>query len=71
MNPIHEGHDENGPYYQYGTTGKKYRFDANNRLSRDRAHEKARKQEKAILESRMDRGMSREEAEKKTFGHKS
>ena len=67
MTPIHEGQDTSGHFYQYGTTGKKYYFDPDSKLAKERAHEKARKQELAILESRIDRGVPRKEAERRTF----
>lgn len=68
MTPIAEHKDETGSYFQYGTTGKKYYFDPESKLSKDRAQAKARKQELAILESRIEHGMSPEKARKETFG---
>lgn len=54
--PIHRGKDSKGPYYQYGETGKKYHYISNDKLSRDKAYEKALKQTQAIKASEGRRG---------------
>jgi len=45
--PIHRGRDSNGPYYQWGTQ-KKYYYKSGDKISRNLAYEKARKQAVAI-----------------------
>lgn len=49
--PIHRSKDVNGCFYQWGNTGKKYYYTAGNKQERDKAYEKARKQERAIYAS--------------------
>jgi len=46
--PIYEKLDKKGPYFQYGSVGKKYYFLKNSKISRDAAYQKALKQTKAI-----------------------
>lgn len=45
--PVRRSKDSDGPYYQWGESGKKYRYEAGDRKSRDRAKEKAKKQGQA------------------------
>jgi hypothetical protein len=45
--PVHRSKDSQGPYYQWGDQGKKYRYEAGDEDSRDRAKEKATKQGEA------------------------
>ena len=47
--PIHRSFDKYGPYYQWGTTNKKYYYTPNNYKSRMNALNKAKKQARAIL----------------------
>ena len=46
--PIERGHDIQGPYYRWGSTGKKYHYTAKNSLSRTRAKNYALRQGRAI-----------------------
>lgn len=46
--PVHNGKDSKGSYYKYGDSGKKYYYTPNDKQSRDKSKEKARKQEQAI-----------------------
>ena len=46
--PIHTGQDKDGQFYQWGKTGKKYYFDPNDKSSKQRALNKAKKQQTAI-----------------------
>ena len=46
--PVHRSADSTGPFYRWGTHGKKYYYVAGNKRSRDIAYEKARKQGMAI-----------------------
>lgn len=50
--PITNGKDSHGPYYKYGEGGKKYYYTSNDKKSREKAKEKARKQGVAIEISR-------------------
>lgn len=48
--PIHGGRDSRlGSYFQYGTRGKKYYYKDGNKLSEQKAYDKAIKQMEAIL----------------------
>jgi len=49
--PVHCGRDKNGPYYQWGDSGKKYYYTSGNKQSRDAAKEKSHKQGVAIYAS--------------------
>lgn len=49
--PIHRGKDKNGPFYQWGSTGKRYYYVSGDKESREKALSKARRQEKAIYAS--------------------
>ena len=49
--PVHRGNDSKGPYYQWGDSGKKYHYTANDKSSRGRAHNKAVKQGQAVRAS--------------------
>jgi len=46
--PIYERLDKKGPYYQYGSKGKKYYFLKSSKISKDAAYHKALKQNNAI-----------------------
>lgn len=48
--PIKRGKDSIGPYYQWGNA-KKYYYIPNNRVSRENAYDKARRQAVAIYSS--------------------
>jgi len=50
--PVERGHDAKGPFYRWGTHGKKYRYTAGNPSSRVRAQNKAAKQGRAIQASK-------------------
>ena len=45
--PVHRGVDREGPYYQWGGHGKKYRYEAGNPPSREQAKRKAERQGQA------------------------
>ncbi len=45
--PVHRGKDSEGPYYQWGKSGKKYRYTAGDKGSRESAKAKAEKQGRA------------------------
>jgi hypothetical protein len=49
--PVHRGKDSKGPYYQWGDSGKKYRYEAGARKSRETAKGKAEKQGRAARAS--------------------
>ena len=49
--PVHRGEDSDGPYYQWGDSGKKYRYEAGDEESRERAKEKAEEQAQAAYAS--------------------
>lgn len=49
--PIHSGQDKDGQFYQWGKTGKKYYYDPNDKSSKQRALNKAKKQQTAIYSS--------------------
>lgn len=46
--PVRRSKDKDGPYYQWGESGKKYHYEAGNAESRERAKSKAEKQGQAI-----------------------
>jgi hypothetical protein len=45
--PVHRGKDSDGPYYQWGNSGKKYHYKTNDKKSRNTAKDKANKQGQA------------------------
>lgn len=45
--PVRRLEDNDGPYYQWGKSGKKYRYTSGNKKSRDVAKDKAAKQGQA------------------------
>lgn len=45
--PVHRGKDEQGPYYQWGESGKQYRYESGDKVSREMARKKATKQGQA------------------------
>lgn len=45
--PVHRGSDQDGPFYQWGDSGKKYRYESGNKQSRETAKKKATKQGQA------------------------
>lgn len=49
--PVHRSKDSQGPYYQWGDSGKKYHYTAGDRTSREKAKEKAEKQGRAARAS--------------------
>lgn len=49
--PVHRSKDSQGPYYQWGDSGKKYRYESGNKKSRDQAKEKAERQGRAARAS--------------------
>lgn len=49
--PVRRGEDSKGPYYQWGESGKKYRYTAGDKSSRERAKRKAERQGRAIRAS--------------------
>ena len=51
--PVKRGEDRISPYYQWGDTGKKYRYISGNERSRQKAYRKALKQGRAILTSQI------------------
>ena len=52
--PVHRAKDGEGPYYQWGKSGKKYHYEAGNKTARERAKEKAEKQGRAARASGYD-----------------
>jgi hypothetical protein len=46
--PVRRGRDSSGPFYQWGEHGKKYYYLAGSTISRNRAHDKAALQGRAI-----------------------
>jgi hypothetical protein len=50
--PVRRGKDKDGAYYQWGESGKKYRYQTGNDSSREAAKTKAEKQGKAVKASR-------------------
>ena len=51
--PVKRGEDKKSPYYQWGDSGKKYRYISGNERSRQKAYKKALKQGRAILVSQI------------------
>lgn len=49
--PVKRGKDGNGPFYQWGTSGKKYRYTSGEHSSREAAKKKAEKQGQAAWAS--------------------
>src|SRR5690606_27089015 len=49
--PVHRGKDSKGAYYQWGDSGKKYRYETGDKSSRERARSKAEKQGQAARAS--------------------
>lgn len=49
--PVHRGKDGEGPYYQWGESGKKYRYKTGDKGSRHQAKSKAVKQAQAVRAS--------------------
>jgi hypothetical protein len=49
--PVRRKQDSKGPYYQWGDSGKKYRYEAGDKPGREKAKEKAEKQGRAIRAS--------------------
>lgn len=52
--PVHRSKDGDGPYYQWGDSGKKYHYEAGNEESREAAKERAKKQGRAARASGYD-----------------
>ena len=46
--PVRRGEDSQGPYYQWGKSGKKYHYKKGDKRSRKSAKAKAKKQGRAI-----------------------
>ena len=46
--PVHRGQDTRGPFYQWGTTGKKYYYTAGSTRARNMARGRAALQGRAI-----------------------
>jgi hypothetical protein len=49
--PVKRGKDSQGPYYQWGDSGKKYHYSAGDKGSRERAKEQAARQGRAARAS--------------------
>lgn len=49
--PVHRSKDGDGPYYQWGGSGKKYHYEPGNRKSREDAKKKAERQGRAARAS--------------------
>lgn len=49
--PVRRGKDKDGAYYQWGQSGKKYRYQTGDADSREAAKEKAKKQGRAVRAS--------------------
>ena len=49
--PVHRGNDHYGPYYQWGSSGKRYYYIINDKKSRDKAKQQAQTQGNAIFAS--------------------
>jgi len=45
--PVHRGKDADGPFYQWGDSGKKYHYESGDSRSREAAKEKATRQARA------------------------
>jgi hypothetical protein len=49
--PVTRNKDGQGPYYQWGESGKKYHYEPGNKKSREQAKKKAEKQGRAARAS--------------------
>lgn len=49
--PVRRKQDSKGPYYQWGDSGKKYRYQTGNKKEREKAKGKAENQGRAIRAS--------------------
>ena len=49
--PIRKGTDSKGPFFRYGSSGKKYYYTPGDKPSREKARNKAGKQAQAIKAS--------------------
>ncbi len=49
--PVSAGRDQQGCYYQWGSTGKKYYYECGNREARERAKRQAEAQGRAVRAS--------------------
>ncbi|MEX0864145.1 MAG: hypothetical protein WD269_04630 [Acidimicrobiia bacterium] len=49
--PVKRGKDGNGPFYQWGRSGKKYRYTSGDHSGREAAKKKAEKQGQAAWAS--------------------
>lgn len=49
--PVQRGKDGDGPYYQWGGSGKKYHYESGNKSSREKAKAKAERQGRAARAS--------------------
>ena len=49
--PVHAGSDQHGVFFQWGQSGKKYYYNANNEKDKREAFEKASRQARAIYAS--------------------
>ena len=49
--PVRRGKDGDGPYYQWGESGKKYRYESGNKSSREKAKANAERQGRAARAS--------------------
>lgn len=45
--PVKRGQDKDGPYYQWGDSGKKYHYAPGDKQARERAKQQANKQGQA------------------------
>jgi hypothetical protein len=45
--PVSRGKDSNGPYYQWGDSGKRYYYTSGDKQSRERAKQRAQRQARA------------------------
>lgn len=52
--PVRRGKDSEGPYYQWGKSGKKYHYESGNKSSRSKAKNEAERQGKAARASGYD-----------------
>ena len=50
--PVQRGKDKDGAYYQWGESGKKYRYETGDEKSREAAKKKAAKQGQAVKASK-------------------
>lgn len=47
--PVHVGHDNNGPYFQWGGSGKKYYYKSGDKEARTKACQDAARQGRAAF----------------------